>query len=66
MDIDLSELDLGSLEEIIGTDCYEAALAYVRRRAVTQRFWVAAQNALIGLVERKVAPWQAEIAGRNE
>jgi hypothetical protein len=23
-------------------------------------------NSLIGWVERRVAPWQAEIAGRNE
>jgi superfamily II DNA or RNA helicase len=51
MSVELSDLDPGSLEDMIGTDCYEAALAYVRRNAVSRHFWIGAQNALVGLVQ---------------
>jgi SNF2-related domain/Helicase conserved C-terminal domain len=44
------EMDPGSLEDIIGTDCYEAALGYVRRKAVVQQIWIDGQNALWGAV----------------
>jgi hypothetical protein len=30
----LGDLDLDTLEEIIGADCFEAALGYIRRQAV--------------------------------
>ena len=43
-------MDPGSLEDIIGTDCYEAALGYVRRKAVVQQVWIEGQNALWGAV----------------
>ncbi len=43
-------MDPGSLEDIIGTDCYEAALGYVRRKAVVQQIWIDGQNALWGAV----------------
>ena len=43
-------MDPGSLEDMIGTDCYEAALGYVRRKAVVQQMWIAGQNALFGVV----------------
>ena len=35
---------------MIGTDCYEAALGYVRRKAVVRQVWLPGQNALSGLV----------------
>ena len=35
---------------MIGTDCYEAALGYVRRKAVGQQMWIPEQNALFGVV----------------
>ena len=35
---------------MIGTDCYEAALGYVRRKAVVQQMWIPGQNALSGVV----------------
>ena len=35
---------------MIGTDCYEAALGYVRRKAVGQQMWIPGQNALFGVV----------------
>src|SRR6266567_2312398 len=50
MGVDLSDMDPGSLEDMIGTDCYEAALGYVRRKAVAQHMWIAGQNALFGVV----------------
>ena len=43
-------MDPGSLEDMIGTDCYEAALGYVRRKAVVQQIWIDGQNALFGVV----------------
>jgi len=43
-------MDPGSLEDMIGTDCYEAALGYVRRKAVGQQMWIPGQNALFGVV----------------
>ena len=43
-------MDPGSLEDLIGTDCYEAALGYVRRKAVGQQMWIPGQNALFGVV----------------
>ncbi len=35
---------------MIGTDCCEAALGYVRRKAVVRQVWLPGQNALSGLV----------------
>ncbi len=43
-------MDRSSLEDMIGTDCYEAALGYVRRKAVGQQMWIPGQNALFGVV----------------
>ena len=50
MGVELSDMDPGSLEDMIGTDCYEAALGYVRRKAVVQHLWIDRQNALFGVV----------------
>ena len=50
MGVELNDMDPGSLEDMIGTDCYEAALGYVRRKAVVQQIWIDGQNALSGLV----------------
>ena len=50
MRVELSDVDQSSLEDMIGTDCYEAALGYVRRQAVGQHLWIAGQNALFGVV----------------
>ena len=50
MKIELADMDPGVIEGIIGTDCYEAALAYVRRQAVGQHMWIGAHNALFGVV----------------
>ena len=50
MGVELSDMDPGSLEDMIGTDCYEAALGYVRRKAVVQQMWIDGQNALFGVV----------------
>ena len=50
MGVELSDMDPGSLEDMMGTDCYEAALGYVRRKAVAQHLWIAGQNALFGVV----------------
>ena len=44
------QMDRSSLEDMIGTDCYEAALGYVRRKAVGQQMWIPGQNALFGVV----------------
>ena len=44
------QLSMDSLEDIVGTECYEEALRYVRGRAVVQQVWVAAENALCGVV----------------
>ena len=43
-------MDGSSLEDMIGADCYEAALGYVRRKAVGQQMWIPGQNALFGVV----------------
>ena len=51
MKVELSDMDPGSLEDMVGTDCYQAALGYVRRQAVVEQVWVAAQNTLWGLVQ---------------
>ena len=50
MKIELGDIDTDILEDIIGTGCYDAALAYVRRRAVSQQMWAGAHNALFGVV----------------
>jgi superfamily II DNA or RNA helicase len=50
MKIELADIDLGILEDIIGSDSYDAALGYVRRHAVGQQMWVGAHNALFGIV----------------
>jgi len=50
MGVELSDMDPGSLEDMIGADCYEAALGYVRRKAVVQQIWIDRQNALFGVV----------------
>jgi len=50
MRVELSDMDPGSLQDMIGTDCYEAALGYVRRKAVVQQLWIAARDALFGVV----------------
>jgi hypothetical protein len=50
MKIDLADIDPDVLEDIIGTDCYDAALGYVRRHAVGRQVWVGAHNALFGIV----------------
>jgi len=44
-------MDPGSLEEEVGTDCYQAALAYVQREAILKQVWTAARNELWGLVQ---------------
>jgi len=51
MTVELSDLDPDSLENLVGTDCYQAALRYVRRQAVVEQVWFAAQNTLYGLVQ---------------
>ena len=48
---ELSDPDAGSLEAMVGTDCYEAALGYVQRHAVVKQVWAAAQNELWGMVQ---------------
>jgi superfamily II DNA or RNA helicase len=45
-----SGIDLDSLEEMIGADCYEAAAGYVRREAVLNLRWIAEWSELWGLV----------------
>jgi len=50
MRVQLPDVSVDSLEDIVGTECYEEALRYVRRRAVVQQVWVATQNALCGVV----------------
>jgi hypothetical protein len=50
MKIELADIDPGAIEDIIGTDCYDAALAYVRRQAVGQQMWIGAHHALFGVV----------------
>ena len=48
----MSDIDLDSLEEMIGVDCYEAAAGYVRRQAVLKVLWAAERNEL-PLVKRR-------------
>ena len=36
---------------MIGSECYETALEFVRRKAVSQQIWIASQNALFGIVD---------------
>ena len=50
MKIELSDIDPDVIEDIIGTDSYDAALGYVRRHAVSQQTWADAHNALFGVV----------------
>ena len=50
MKIELADIDPDVLEDIIGTDSYDAALAYVRRHAVGRQMWADAHNALFGIV----------------
>jgi superfamily II DNA or RNA helicase len=50
MRVQLADVSVDSLEDIVGTECYEEALRYVRQHAVVQQVWVAAQNALCGVV----------------
>jgi hypothetical protein len=35
---------------MIGPECYETALEFVRRKAISQQIWIASQNALFGIV----------------
>jgi len=51
MSVELAGLDHDSLEKMIGPECYETALEYVRRKAVSQQIWIASQNALFGIVD---------------
>ncbi len=50
MRVELLGLEPDSLADIVGDECYELALRYVRDGAVTQQVWVAEQNALCGIV----------------
>src|SRR5580693_2383318 len=47
---ELRDLDPSWIEDMIGTECYEKALEYVRRHAVTRQGCPAGQNELWGLV----------------
>jgi superfamily II DNA or RNA helicase len=53
MRVELKDVDVDSLEDIVGTECYEEALWYVRQQVVVQQVWVPAQNALCGVVRGK-------------
>jgi SNF2-related domain/Helicase conserved C-terminal domain len=50
MKIELAAIDPDVIEDIIGTDSYDAALEYVRRHAVGRQMWVGAHHALFGIV----------------
>ncbi len=50
MKIELADIDPDLIEDIVGTDCYDAALGYVRRHAVGRQMWVGAHHALFGIV----------------
>src|SRR5579872_228057 len=50
MRVELADVTEQTLEEIVGTECYELALDYVRRGAVVHRVWVPEQRALCGVV----------------
>jgi superfamily II DNA or RNA helicase len=47
MRVEITGLDLA---DIVGAECYDRALEYVRQQAVVQRVWVTAQQALCGVV----------------
>src|SRR6185437_4726989 len=51
MSVELADLDHDALEKMIGSECYETALEFVRRKAVSQQIWIASQNALFGIVD---------------
>jgi hypothetical protein len=51
MRVELTDIDPGSLEDTVGSSCYEAALGYVRRNAVAHKLWIAARDALFGVVQ---------------
>jgi superfamily II DNA or RNA helicase len=44
------ELSVDALEDIVGTECYDEALHYVREHAVVQSVWVSSQHALCGVI----------------
>ncbi len=46
----LGDIDLDSLEEIIGAECFEAALGYIRRQAVLRQ-WTVGEDELWGMVQ---------------
>ncbi|HEX6521743.1 MAG TPA: SNF2-related protein [Streptosporangiaceae bacterium] len=50
MRVELLGLEPDALADIVGEECHELALRYVRDGAVTQQVWVAEQNALCGIV----------------
>src|ERR1700733_2203910 len=50
MSSEITGLDPSWIEDMIGTECYETALGYVRRPAVTSQGLPAGQNELWGLV----------------
>src|SRR5690348_8868600 len=50
MKIELAAIDPDVIEDIIGTDSYDAALGYVLRHAVGRQMWAGAHNALFGIV----------------
>ena len=53
MRVEQSDTDPVSLEDMVGADCYQAALGYVRRQAVLKQVWAGARNELWGLVQGK-------------
>jgi superfamily II DNA or RNA helicase len=53
MRVELTDVSVDSLEDIVGAECYEEALHYVRQQAVVQQVWVSAQNAMCGVVRGK-------------
>jgi superfamily II DNA or RNA helicase len=50
MRVELWGVDEDSIQDIVGTECYDRAREYVRQDAVVQRVWVPAQSALCGVV----------------
>ena len=53
MRTELPDVDADSLASIVGADCYEDAIRYVRDDAIVQRVWVATQQALCGVVRAR-------------
>jgi superfamily II DNA or RNA helicase len=51
MRVEQSDTDSGCLEDMVGADCYRAALGYVRRQAVLKQVWAGERNELWGLVQ---------------